>query len=646
MAKRGSNSPQAAPRPSPWLLPWFMTPGAAEGVFSPDRTPDTLPPELAPPSRAFAGISEAARHVQTPRSGPGRNPKRPEDLFTIPQDMRPSAIERLLGTQRKKDFPELRGAPITRSRQTAADGGTVDDLSPIDSLRLRTELANRETPSDQQRAKTGLNTIHEIAGMMPVTGNAMAAADAYEAGGDALRSARKGDWKNSAWSGLGAALSGAGALSPVPWSARAGRAAKLAKDTANVFVPVEEGKLSQVAREMREAGAPNEAVHSNTGMFFGPDGSLRRTVDDSKMDLDFGYKPGDKTTVGAFVNHPTLFREMPGLQNRVVNITDKLDSHSVAIGQPRGIARTDPKTGDFEISTAGLDPHSDIAKLLQYDINDRVGYSSAGRHNFNDQIADIATARLRAARSDASPEAIAAYQKAMQRPLDEATAGLLKPRPDRFKDLGRTITDKVAGSVDAKVVKGMAQTRKIPSSSVYPYDKNAPWWRGHYQLPDFEDMTVLPPANMTRADWTQFLEDYYRYGSGRPKFANGGRTAATSRALVGALKGDTGGRDDALEADVPAGSYVVPADVVAALGGGNSMAGLSKLEKQFPPRRANGGPVVPILISDGEYVIAPEAVAALGDGDLDYGHEVLDAFVVQTRQDYAQHLTQLPEPNK
>jgi hypothetical protein len=639
MAKRGSKSTQAAPRPSPWLLPWFMTPQKAEEVFAPSRRPDALPPELAAPSRALAMVPEEYRHIQPPQRGPARQPRKREDLNTIPQDETPRSMEVLFGTRRPRVPVDIGKPPRARTRARAADGGAVDDLSPVDSLKLRQELAARERPTDQQRAKSGLNTIHEVAGMMPITGNAMAAADAYEAGGDALKAARKGDWRGAAWDGLTAAISGAGAVSPLPWSGRAGRAAKLAKDTANVFIPVEEGKLSQVARQMRERGAPNETVHAETGLMFGPDGSLRRVIDDSKMDIDFSYKPGDLTTVGAFVDHPTLFREMPGLVNRLVRVTDKLDNHSVAKGNPRGIARTDPATGDFEVSTSGLDPHADVAKLLQYDINDRVGFSPAGRHNFNDQIGDINLAQANATLADTDPQFISAYVRAMQRPKDIAAEGLRNK--ERFKDLGRGITDKVAGSVDAKTVKGMVQ--RPGTSGVYPYQANPPWMRGSYRNPAFEDMTVLPPAKATRDDWAQFLTDWYTYGSGRPKFANGGRTA---RAIVGALKGDTGGREDALEADVPAGSYVVPADVVAALGGGNSMAGLAKLERQFPPRRANGGPVVPILISDGEYVIPPEAVAALGDGDMDYGHEILDAFVVDTRQDYANHLAQLPDPNK
>lgn len=644
MARRGSTTPKAAPA-NPWLLPWFMSPQGAEQVFRPSRQPDTLPPELLPRGRALAYVPEGHATIEEPRPGPARRPRRPSDLETIPHDTPggPKQFERSLDVNRQPPALHLPGKPRKpRTRARAADGGAVDALSPVDSLRLRQELAAKERPTDQQRAKSGLNTIHEVAGMLPVTGNAMAAADAYEAGGDALKAARRGKWGEAAWNAGTAALSGVGAVSPLPWSARAGKAAKLAKDTANVFIPVEEGKLSEMARRLRERGAPNEVVHAETGLLFGPDGSLRRVLDDSRMDLDFSYKPGDKTTVGAFVDHPTLFREMPGLANRVVNVTDKLDSHSVARGQPRGIARTDPATGDFEISTSGLDPHADMAKLLQYDINDRVGFSPAGRHNFQDQIGDINLAQANATLADTDPQVISAYVRAMQRPKDIAAEGLRKGH--RFKDLGRGITDKVAGSVDAKAVKGMVQ---MPGSAKeYPYAPRPPWMRGTYKNPDFEDMTVLPPAKATRDDWAQFLNDWYSYGSGRPKFANGGRTQATQRALVGAVKGDTGGREDALEVDVPAGCYVVPADVVAALGQGNSMAGLAKLEKQFPPRRANGGPVVPILISDGEYVIPPEAVAALGGGDMDYGHEILDAFVVDTRQDYATHLAQLPDPNK
>lgn len=125
--------------------------------------------------------------------------------------------------------------------------------------------------------------------------------------------------------------------------------------------------------------------------------------------------------------------------------------------------------------------------------------------------------------------------------------------------------------------------------------------------------------------------------------------AAGGRVLTGAIVGKTGGREDALPVDVPEGAFVVPADVVAALGSGNTLAGMHKLEKTFGksnrPARSSGG-AVPIRISDGEFVVAPEHVANLGQGDMNAGHRTLDALVMKLRNQNIKALASLPPPSK
>lgn len=127
------------------------------------------------------------------------------------------------------------------------------------------------------------------------------------------------------------------------------------------------------------------------------------------------------------------------------------------------------------------------------------------------------------------------------------------------------------------------------------------------------------------------------------KYASGGRV------LTGAVIGKTDGRGDALPVDVPEGAFVVPADIVAALGSGNTLAGMHKLEKTFGKSkhiaRSSGG-AVPIRISDGEYVVSPEHVAQLGHGDMDAGHRTLDALVMKLRNQNIKALASLPPPSK
>jgi len=111
--------------------------------------------------------------------------------------------------------------------------------------------------------------------------------------------------------------------------------------------------------------------------------------------------------------------------------------------------------------------------------------------------------------------------------------------------------------------------------------------------------------------------------------------------------GNTGGRSDELPVDVPAGSYVIPADCVSHCGEGNTLAGVEALDRMFGKQssRASGG-AVPIKISDGEYVVSPERVSALGDGDMKRGHAVLDALVKKMRDDHIRTLKTLPGPAK
>lgn len=121
---------------------------------------------------------------------------------------------------------------------------------------------------------------------------------------------------------------------------------------------------------------------------------------------------------------------------------------------------------------------------------------------------------------------------------------------------------------------------------------------------------------------------------------------------LGAMRGSTGGRSDKLPVKAPKGAFVVPADVVSALGEGNSAAGLDILSNKFStsvagPKTqgmADGG--VPIVVSDGEFIVSPADVKSVGGGNMDYGHEILNAFCTKTRADNIRHLNSLPEPKK
>jgi len=122
---------------------------------------------------------------------------------------------------------------------------------------------------------------------------------------------------------------------------------------------------------------------------------------------------------------------------------------------------------------------------------------------------------------------------------------------------------------------------------------------------------------------------------------------SAEQVMTGGLLSSVPGRTDLLEISVPSGAYVLPADIVSALGEGNTLAGTQILEEMFPPVSPGEGEIaapVPIIAAGGEYIITPNQVAALADGDIDHGHDLLDGFVKDIRADLVKTLKALPGP--
>jgi hypothetical protein len=135
---------------------------------------------------------------------------------------------------------------------------------------------------------------------------------------------------------------------------------------------------------------------------------------------------------------------------------------------------------------------------------------------------------------------------------------------------------------------------------------------------------------------------------------------------VGPIHSPVAGRTDHLPIHVPSGSYVIPADIISAMGEGNTMAGFKVANTIFSrvpnmqglpgasaelgiPHKAEGGPIdppVPIVAAGGEYVIHPDDVVGIGEGNLDEGHKILDAFVKKMRAKTVETLKKLPGPKK
>jgi len=130
-------------------------------------------------------------------------------------------------------------------------------------------------------------------------------------------------------------------------------------------------------------------------------------------------------------------------------------------------------------------------------------------------------------------------------------------------------------------------------------------------------------------------------------------TGAGIKPHVGPIHSAVAGRTDHLPMHVPSGSYVIPADIISAMGEGNTMAGfkimndITKMYGGLPKAFAAGGMAgekVPIVAAGGEYVIPPEVVINVGNGDMNKGHSELDDFVLKMRAKTVKTLKGLAPP--
>jgi hypothetical protein len=135
---------------------------------------------------------------------------------------------------------------------------------------------------------------------------------------------------------------------------------------------------------------------------------------------------------------------------------------------------------------------------------------------------------------------------------------------------------------------------------------------------------VVSPEEFARTGrWLEYTDE-----EGRPIRMKGGGSARSPyaylteeiyypRSPIVYLSGDSGGQDDKVRRDLLDRSYVMPADVVADAGDGNSLAGAKKIKA---------------LVSHGEMEISPQIVSKLGNGDNDLGAKKLDMFVKNIRK--------------
>ena len=142
------------------------------------------------------------------------------------------------------------------------------------------------------------------------------------------------------------------------------------------------------------------------------------------------------------------------------------------------------------------------------------------------------------------------------------------------------------------------------------------------------------------------------FGGHTPAFMQKSAQPGAEVIHEGPIHSPVSGRTDHLPMHVASGSYVIPADIISAMGEGNTMSGFKQMKqilsgaKDMP--KASDGPAraVPIVAAGGEYVVTPDEVMWAGDGDMDAGHEAFDGFVTGMRAKTIKTLKGLPPPKK
>ncbi len=128
-----------------------------------------------------------------------------------------------------------------------------------------------------------------------------------------------------------------------------------------------------------------------------------------------------------------------------------------------------------------------------------------------------------------------------------------------------------------------------------------------------------------------------------------GSDEIVTKVHAGPIHSPVAGRTDHLPMHVASGSYVIPADIISAMGEGNTMAGFKVAKDIFSTTTGAlpaDGNTVPIVAAGGEYVIHPTDVSKIGQGSLDDGHRILDEFIKKMRNKTVKTLQKLPGPKK
>jgi len=528
-----------------------------------------------------------------------------------------------------------------------ADGGVTDPtagMSPVDLVRLRAELAAKRQVSPEQRRANLRQTAEEALGIVPVIGNALSARDAVTSAGDTATALGEGRYRDAAGNAVLTGIGALGAVTGLPWGRGAREAAASGSSTARIFAgpSAKTADMSALARaeEMRAAGIDRDVIWRETGWGWGTDGKPRFEIDDSKAAIDLDNLIDENRALGDVLIHPEFYAAYPDAKNVLIK---KHDFGNETKGDYERSYHDEFDPAKIRLSADDRSISSLLGTTLhetQHHVQTKEGFSSGSSPEVArdwrnraqlDELEAPYSARIDELYRVAAAAREAGDDVARQRAWAEL--GPLMQLRSMLKTKGYGAYFRNTGEVEARNTTNRRRMDAAERRASSPWNTQDVPDEMHIAT-DADDRLMRPK----RADGGSVMDRARRYadggviGTGRPE-----------RGVIGGVRGETDGRGDRLSVTVPAGAYVVPADVVSALGGGNTEAGMTRLAGQFGDtggRRGDApGAGVPIQISHGEFVIGPEAVAQAG------GPEMMDAFILKVRERYAHHLTQLPGPN-
>lgn len=291
-----------------------------------------------------------------------------------------------------------------------------------------------------------------------------------------------------------------------------------------------------------------------------------------------------------------------------------------------------------------------------------------------DQAIAIALETQRRAKNKAGGGALSAFE--------DMLSGVFKNAPNRLPpELSKAMSEvpggfsKMSGDMMGSMPQ-MSPSSPLSTAMTNGMSRLAPIPQNSGIAPQPAHNNVIgmsPVATQNRADGGFSMQK-------GPHLSSTWQNRAESRSMhTGPVLSSVPGRTDHHPTRVPSGSYVLPADIIAGRGQGNTLAGMKSYMQLFKmgpygtslPHLGHGagipkgpqlqkahsgggkgydgssvGTPTPVNIAGGELVVPPENLMETVHPDLDTAHRILDQFVINERKNHIKELKGLPPPAK